>query len=245
MGVERVTLDIERLIRDRKTMKKTAIQLTKQDIINISNALRSGSRPGFKGPMSEVPSLDKIIIEESPPSDAPNAMAYVTTEGDDIHIVLSGINREVNKRFDQMKSQRADRYGNIDFHGITFSKLQEEEIKDEIKKEIMDNIYEIMAEAFAHESTHLKDFKQTGKLRSESEAEQGGRSAVEKIRASHVNNELKKLASKLDELGEDSFVKDVYRIASMLPKEELAPKAKLSQKDLDVLTKDLTKLFSK
>ncbi len=227
-------------------MRKFAFQLSESDVKKISEALRTGSRKDFKGPMSEVPSLDKIVIESSPPPDAPNAMGYVSSEGDDIHVVLSGLNREINKRFDQLKSQSADRYGSINLHGMTFSALENEELKDEIKKNIVDNIYEILAELFAHESTHLKDFKQTGKLKSESEAEQGGLAAVQKIRASNISKELKKLASQLDDLGETSFVKDIYRIASMLPKEEgTVSEKKISKADLGTLQKDLEKLFSK
>ena len=83
------------------------------------------------------------------------------------------------------------------------------------------------------------------KLKSESEAQAGGRSAVEKYRAASVITELKKLAHQLDELGETSFVKDVYRIASLTPKEEVELSKKIAKRDLDTLQKDLEKLFTK
>jgi hypothetical protein len=57
--------------------------------------------------------------------------------------------------------------------------------------------------------------------------------------------ELKKLAHQLDELGETSFVKDVYRISSLLPKEEVELPKKIAKRDLDTLQKDLEKLFTK
>ena len=64
------------------------------------------------------------------------------------------------------------------------------------------------------------------------------------MKISELKTELKKLASELDLLGETSFVKDIFLIESMLPKEDNNVKeAKLSSKDLDLLKKNLEKSF--
>ena len=223
-------------------MIKRAFQLSESDVKRSAEKLKSGGWKKSKGPVKEIPSLDKIIIDNNAPSDASDAIGYVTSGSDDIHIVLPNLNKAVNERFDKLKSQTNSKFKDVDISSLSYNQI--ENAKDDIKEEILDNIYEILAELFVHEATHLSGGET---LKSESEAQAGGRSAVEKYRAASVITELKKLAYQLDELGETSFVKDVYRIASMAPKEEAEkelPK-KIAKRDLDILQKDLEKLFTK
>jgi len=223
-------------------MIKKAFQLSESDVKRSAEKLKSGGWKKSKGPVKEIPSLDKIMVDNNPPPDASNAIGYVTSGSDDIHIVLPNLNKAVNERFNQLKSHPNSKFKDVDISSLSYSQI--ENAKDDIKEEILDNIYEILAELFVHEATHLSG---GDKLKSESEAQAGGRSAVEKYRAASVMTELKKLAHQLDELGETSFVKDVYRIASMAPKEEAQkelPK-KIAKRDLGLLQKDLEKLFTK
>ena len=223
-------------------MIKRAFQLSESDVKRSAEKLKSGGWEKSKGPVKEIPNLDKIIVDNNPPPDASNAIGYVTSGSDDIHIVLPNLNKAVNKRFEQLKSHPNSRFKDVDISSLSYSQI--ENAKDDIKEEILDNIYEILAELFVHEATHLSGGET---LKSESEAQAGGRSAVEKYRAANVIVELKKLAHQLDELGETSFVKDVFLIESMLPKEDVQPELpkKMAKKDLSLLQKDLEKLFTK
>ena len=56
--------------------------------------------------------------------------------------------------------------------------------------------------------------------------------------------ELNKLASVLQEMGEDSFVEDVIRISSMIEKPEIKKKSSLSKSELDALVSNLQRSFS-
>ena len=223
-------------------MIKRAFHLSESDVKRSAEKLKSGGWKKSKGPVKEIPNLDKIIVDNNPPPDASNAIGYVTSGSDDIHIVLPNLNKAVNKRFEQLKSHPNSRFKDVDISSLSYSQI--ENAKDDIKEEILDNIYEILAELFVHEATHLSGGET---LKSESEAQAGGRSAVEKYRAANVIVELKKLAHQLDELGETSFVKDVFLIESMLPKEDVQPELpkKMAKKDLSLLQKDLEKLFTK
>jgi hypothetical protein len=103
---------------------------------------------------------------------------------------------------------------------------------------------------FSHELGHLSGFRDSGEFKPEPFAESEAERAMQSFKVSKkidAGLELKKLASKLDDLGETSFVKDVYLIASMLPREEVTPELpkKIAKRDLDLLQKDLEKLFSK
>ena len=170
-------------------------------------------------------------------------MAYVSTNSDDINFVLPKINQAVN---DALKDTDT---------GVK-SVRQIIDARDDATRNIAKIILSIFAGTTAHEIAHLSDKKHEGgdtskpviELGSEQRAEaEGDRIMKETIRQASINveSELKKLASKLDDLGETSFVKDVYRIASMLPKEEQKSTKALAKKDLDLLQRDLERLFKK
>ena len=223
-------------------IKKARVNITEDDIIHITQLLRSGGHPDIVKPITGSQG-SKIVITTTAPSDNPNAMAYVSTNSDDINFVLPKINQAVN---DAIKDTDT---------GIK-SVRQIIDAKDVATKTIAKTILSIFAGITAHEIAHLSDKKHEGgdtskpviELGSEQRAEaEGDRIMKETIRQASINveSELKKLASKLDDLGETSFVKDVYRIASMLPKEEQKSTKALAKKDLDLLQRDLERLFKK
>lgn len=225
-------------------MIKRAGFLDQSKINRILELLKSGGGGKIKfNPQSELPAIDKIIIENSPPSDNPNALAYVTNDpdpdkSDDIHLVLPAIEKAIQ---DEMRKQKLD--------PNELSSLDLSNLDNNPKINTIIILLSSMLHIFSHEKGHKKGFKDTGKLQSEEFAEGEANRAMESFKVnSNVDPklELKKLASKLDDLGETSFVKDVYRIASMLPKEEekSLPRG-LKTSDLDVLKKDLEKIFSK
>jgi hypothetical protein len=225
-------------------MIKRAGFLDQSKINTILELLKKGGGGKIKfNPQSELPAIDKIIIENSPPSDNPNALAYVTNDpdpdkSDDIHLVLPAIEKAIQ---DEMRKQKLD--------PNELSSLDLSNLDNNPKINTIIILLSSMLHIFSHEKGHKKGFKDTGKLQSEEFAEGEANRAMESFKVnSNVDPklELKKLASKLDDLGETSFVKDVYRIASMLPKEEDKSLQKgLKTSDLDVLKKDLEKIFSK
>jgi hypothetical protein len=226
-------------------MIKRAGFLDQSKINRILELLKSGGGGKIKfDPQFDLPAVDKIIIENSPPSDNPNALAYVTNDPnpdkrDDIHLVLPAIEKAIQ---DEMRKQKID--------PSELSSLDLSNLENNPKINTIIILLSSMLHIFSHEKGHKKGFKDTGKLQSEEFAEAEADRAMQSFKVNSKvdpNLELKKLASKLDDLGEVSFVKDVYRIASLLPKEEKAnelPK-KMASKDLDVLKGDLEKLFSK
>ena len=226
-------------------MIKRAGFLDQSKINRILELLRSGGGGKIKfNPQSELPAIDKIIIENSPPSDNPNALAYVTNDpdpkkADDIHLVLPAIEKAIQE---EMRKQKLD--------PNELSSLDLSNLDNNPKINTIIILLSSMLHIFSHEKGHKKGFKDTGKLQSEEFAEGEANRAMQSFKVNSKvdpRSELRKLASKLDDLGETSFVKDVYLIESMLPKEEVRPELpkKMASKDLDVLKKDLEKLFSK
>jgi len=225
-------------------MIKKAGFLDQSKISAILEILRSGGRGKVKfDSQPDLPVLDKIIIENSPPKDNPNALAYVTNDpdpskSDDIHLVLPAIEKSIQ---DEMRKQGLD--------PNELSTLDLSNLDNNPKINTIIILLSSMLHIFSHEKGHKKDFKNTGKLQSEEFAEGEANRAMQSFKVSKIDPklELRKLANQLDDLGEDSFVKDVYLIASLLPKEEVQkelPK-KIAKKDLDLLKKDLEKLFTK
>lgn len=223
-------------------IKKARVSITEDDIRHITQLLRSGGHPDIVKPIAGSQS-SKIVITTTAPSDNPNAMAYVSTNSDDINFVLPKIDQAIN-----------DALKNADTGGKSVRQIID--ARDDATRAIAKTILSIFAGTTAHEIAHLSDKKHEGgdstkaviELGSEQKAEaEGDRIMKETIRQASINVEfeLKKLASKLDDLGEISFVKDVYRIASMLPKEEQKSTKPLVKKDLDLLQKDLERLFKK
>lgn len=218
-----------------KPMRKVAnkITLTSENIKEIARLLQSGGSEHIKSPMSSI-KLDKIVIDQSGPSDNPNALGFVSNQSDDIHIVLPEVNKAINSRIQ-----------NLDIQSMTWQEVQS--AKDEVRKEVAKNILTIMSEAFGHEESHLSGKDTSGNLGSESAAKSKGEEVARNtINAASVKSELQKLASKLSDLGEDSFVGDVLLISSMIKEEVVSelPK-KLSSRDLDTLVKDMDRLFTK
>ena len=226
-------------------MIKRAGFLDQSKINRILELLKSGGGGKIKfDAQSELPAIDKVIIENSPPSDNPNALAYVTNDpdpnkSDDIHLVLPAIERAIQEEMRQRKLDPNE-----------LSSLDLSNLDNNPKLETIVILLTSMLHIFSHEKGHKKGFKDTGKLQSEEFAEGEANRAMQSVKISSKvdpRSELRKLASKLDDLGETSFVKDVYLIESMLPKEgqkKELPK-KMASKDLDLLKKDLEKLFSK
>lgn len=226
-------------------MIKRAGFLDQSKINRILELLKSGGGGKIKfDAQSELPAIDKVIIENSPPSDNPNALAYVTNDpdpnkSDDIHLVLPAIERAIQE---EMRKRKLD--------PNELSSLDLSNLDNNPKLETIVILLTSMLHIFSHEKGHKKGFKDTGKLQSEEFAEGEANRAMQSVKISSKvdpRSELRKLASKLDDLGETSFVKDVYLIESMLPKEgqkKELPK-KMASKDLDLLKKDLEKLFSK
>ena len=219
-------------------MKKQAGFLDQSKINRIMEILKAGGGGKIKfNPISGIPSIDKIIIENSPPTDNPNAIAYVTNDPDpkkkdDIHLVLPAIERSIQE---QMKSQ-----------GLDPNELSSIDLSNLDNNPKINTIILVLSSAlqiFSHELGHKKDFKNSGELKSEQFAEEEANRAMQSFKVSNVKSELRKLASNLSELGETSFVKDVYLIESMLPKEEPQKKKALGTKELEILTNDLSKKF--
>lgn len=207
--------------------------LTKDDIKYLAQRLKSGDSEHIKSPMPSI-KLDKIVVDDIGPSDNPNALGFVSNQSDDIHIVLPKVNEAINSRIQ-----------NLDIHGLTVREVMS--AKDDVRKEVAKNLLLIMSEAFGHEDSHLSGKDASGNLGSESAAKSKGEEvARQTINASRVKSELQKLASQLSDIGEDSFVADVMLIESMLPVEEFPKIAKkLSSRDLNILTADLDRLFTK
>lgn len=224
-------------------MIKKAGFLDQSKISRILELLRSGGGGKIKfNSQPDLPAIDKIIIENSPPKDNPNALAYVTNDPDpnkrdDIHLVLPAIESAISK---QMKDQGID--------PSELSSLDLANLENNPKINTIIILLSSMLQIFAHEKGHKQGFKDTGELRSEDFAEGEANRAMESFKVNSKidpKSELKKLAHQLDELGETSFVKDVYRISSLLPKEEVELPKKITKRDLDTLQKDLEKLFTK
>lgn len=227
-------------------IKKARVSITEDDIRHITQLLRSSGHPDIVKPITGSQS-SKIVVTTTAPSDNPNAMAYVSTNSDDINFVLPNIDQAIN---DALKK--------YDTKGMSVRKIIDarDDARDETTRAMAKTILSIFAGTTAHEIAHLSDKKHEGgdtskpviELGSEQRAEaEGDRIMKETIRQASINveSELKKLASKLDDLGETSFVKDVYRIASMLPKEEQKSTKALAKKDLDLLQRDLERLFKR
>lgn len=222
-------------------IKKASVNITEDDIKYIVGLLRSGGHPDIKKPITDG-STSKIVIVHESPKDNPNAMAYVSTDSNDIRFVLPKINQAV-----------ASTLGSRDTKGLSVRQIID--AKDDQTREVARAILSLFAGTTGHEIAHLREKKYEGgdtsgqviELAPESRAEaEGERIMKETInQAGRVSLELKKLAHQLDELGETSFVKDVYRISSLLPKEEVELPKKIAKRDLDTLQKDLEKLFTK
>jgi hypothetical protein len=227
-------------------MIKKAGFLDQTKLNKIVELLRSGGKGKVKfNPVSNLPPIDKIIIENTAPSDSPNALAYVVNDpknkdkSDDIHLVLPAIEKAIQ---DEMRRQ-----------GLDPSELSSLDLSNLENNPKINTIIILLSSAlhiFSHELGHLSGFKDSGEFKPEPFAESEAERAMQSFKVSKkidAGLELKKLASKLDDLGETSFVKDVYLIASMLPKEEITPELpkKIAKRDLDLLQKDLEKLFSK
>lgn len=226
-------------------MIKKAGYLDQSKLNRVMELLRSGGSGKIKfNPITNLPPVDKIIIENTAPSDSPNALAYVVNDpsnedkSDDIHLVLPAIERAIQE---EMRKQ-----------GLDPNELSSIDLSNLENNPKINTIIILLSSAlhiFSHELGHLSGFKDSGEFKPEPFAESEAERAMQSFKVSKIDPklELRKLAGKLDELGETSFVKDVYRIASMLPKEEVQaelPK-KIAKRDLDLLQKDLEKLFTK
>jgi hypothetical protein len=226
-------------------MIKRAGFLDQSKLNRVVELLRSGGGGKIKfNPISNLPPIDKIIIENTAPSDSPNALAYVVNDpsnkdrADDIHLVLPAIEKSIQ---DEMRKQ-----------GLDPSELSSLDLSNLENNPKINTIIILLSSAlhiFSHELGHLSGFKESGEFKPEPFAESEAERAMQSFKVSKVDlkSELRKLASKLDELGETSFVKDVFLIEFMLPKEEVTPELpkKIAKRDLDLLQKDLEKLFSK
>lgn len=220
------------------SVKKTAGFLDQGKINKIVDLMRSGhsGKVSFP-PLSGLPTLDKIVLENSAPSDNPAAIGYVTNQGDDIHLVLPNLEKAISE---QMSKSGLDP---SELNSMDFANLD-----NNPKFNTIIIVLQSALQLFAHELGHLEGTKSGGELKSEPYAEQKGAEAMKSLKVSHstVKSELQKLASKLSDLGEDSFVADVMLIEGMLPAEETAKTAKkLSSRDLSILTADLDRLFTK
>lgn len=219
-----------------KPMRKTALDQSKLN--SIVDLLKSGGRGKIK--MVPLSGIDKVVIEQSAPSDNPNAIAFVQSGSDDIHIVLPALEASLKK---EMESK-----------GLNYSDLGSLDLSNLDNNPKLDTIIIVLNAAlqiFGHELGHLEGTKSGGELKSEPYAEQKGAEAMKSLKvneASHsmVKLELQKLASQLSDLGEDSFVGDVLLISSMIKEEVVSslPK-KLSNRDLNILVTDLDRLFTK
>lgn len=214
-------------------MRKTALDQSKLN--SIVDLLKSGGRGKIK--MVPLSGIDKVVIEQSAPSDNPNAIAFVQSGSDDIHIVLPALEASLKK---EMESK-----------GLNYSDLGSLDLSNLDSNPKLDTIIIVLNAAlqiFGHELGHLEGTKSGGELKSEPYAEQKGAEAMKSLKVSHstVKSELQKLASQLSDLGEDSFVADVMLIEGMLSPEETTKTAKkLSSRDLNILTADLDRLFTK
>lgn len=226
-------------------MIKRAGFLDQSKLNRVVELLRSGGGGKIKfNPISNLPPIDKIIIENTAPSDSPNALAYVVNDpsnkdkSDDIHLVLPAIEKAIQN---EMKKQ-----------GLDPNELSSLDLSNLENNPKINTIIILLSSAlhiFSHELGHLSGFKDSGEFKPEPFAESEAERAMQSFKVSKVDPklELRKLASKLDELGETSFVKDVFLIESMLPKEDVQPELpkKMAKKDLSLLQRDLEKLFTK
>lgn len=219
-----------------RLLKRAAV-LDQSKISRILEILKAGGGGKIKlSPLQGAPSLDKIVMESSAPSDNPGALAYVVQGSDDIHLILPAIEKSIR---DELTKNNIDPN---ELSSADFSNLD-----DNPKLNTIIIVLSAALQIFSHELGHLKGSKDPGgELKSEQFAEEEARRAMSTMKVSAVKTELRKLASELDRLGEVSFVKDVFLIESMLPKEEVnGLPEKMAQKDLDFLTKDLERLFMK
>ncbi len=215
---------------------KRAGFLDQSKISKIIELLRKGGGGKVKfAPLSNAPSLDKIVIENSAPPDNPSALAWVQQGSNDIHLVLSKIESAI-------QSEMAK--NGIDSNEL--SSLDLSNLEDNPKLNTIMIVLSAALQIFSHELGHLSGSKDSGELKSEQFAEEEARKAMDTMKVSSVKAELNKLASKLDDLGETEYVEDVFLISSMLKDEEEStlPK-KVAQKDLDMLVKNLENSFKK
>ena len=227
-------------------MIKRAGFLDQSKLNRVVELLRSGGGGKIKfNPISNLPPIDKIIIENTAPSDSPNALAYVVNDpsnkdkSDDIHLVLPAIEKAIQN---EMKKQ-----------GLDPNELSSLDLSNLENNPKINTIIILLSSAlhiFSHELGHLSGFKDSGEFKPEPFAESEAERAMQSFKVNSKldpKSELRKLASKLDELGETSFVKDVFLIESMLPKEDVQPELpkKMAKKDLSLLQRDLEKLFTK
>lgn len=214
-------------------MRKTALDQSKLN--SIIELLKSGGKDKVR--FNPLSGIDKVVIEQSAPSDNPQALAWVDSTGNDIHIVLSAVEDALKREMSAKGLNSSD-----------LTSLDLSNLKDNPKLDTIIIVLNAALQIFAHELGHLEGTKSGGELKSESYAEQKGAEAMKSLKVSHstVKSELQKLASQLSNLGEDSFVADVMLIESMLPVETVSdlPK-KLSSRDLSILTADLDRLFTK
>jgi hypothetical protein len=196
------------------------------------------ARTGGKGKVRFQPlKVDKVTIENSGPPDKPTALAYVTNESDDIHFVLPNLEKAIREEA-QKKGMNPSDLDSIDLSNL----------ENNPKLDLIILVLQSAMQVLGHELGHQQDYKATGKLRDEAYAESEGKKIMDTFKVSNKRSkekdELNKLASKLQVMGEDSFAKDVIRISSMVvePVQE-QPKA-LSSNQLDLLVKDLEKKFS-
>jgi len=216
-----------------KPIRKTALDQSKLNA--IVDILKSGGRGKIK--MSPLSGIDKVVVEQGPPKDNPKALGWVSSAGNDIHIVLPAV-EEALKREMTSKGLDPNDLANLDLNNLD----------NNPKLDTIIIVLNAALQIFAHELGHLEGTKSGGELKSEPYAEQKGAEAMKSLKVSHstVKSELQKLASQLSDIGEDSFVADVMLIESMLPAETVSdlPK-KLSSRDLSILTADLDRLFTK
>ena len=200
------------------------------------NQLIDLAKSGGRGKVRFEPlKLDKVVVENSGPSDNPSALAYVTNSSDDIHLVLPNLEKAIREEA-QKKGMNASDLDSIDLSNLD----------NNPKLDLILLVLQAAMQTFGHELGHQKGFKETGKLKEEAEAEAEGKRIMDTFKVSKESkekSELRKLAAKLQDLGEDTYVSDVMKIASMV-KEEPVEKKKLSSKELDFLVKDLSKKFS-
>lgn len=216
-----------------KPIRKTALDQSKLN--TIVDLLRSGGKGRVK--LSPLSGIDKVIVENSPPPDAPNAFGWVSAGSDDIHVVLPKVEESLRNEL-QSKGLDPNDLANLDFSNLD----------NNPKLDTIIIVLNAALQIFGHELGHLEGTKSGGELKSEPYAEQKGAEAMKSLKVSHstVKSELQKLASQLSDLGEDSFVADVMLIEGMLPPEETTKIAKkLSSRDLNILTADLDRLFTK
>ena len=216
-----------------RQIRKTALDQSKLN--SIIELLKSGGKDKVR--FNPLSGIDKVVIEQSAPFDNPQALAWVDSTGNDIHIVLPAVEDALKREMSAKGLNSSD-----------LTSLDLSNLKDNPKLDTIIIVLNAALQIFAHELGHLEGTKSGGELKSEPYAEQKGEEAMNSLKVSHstVKSELQKLASQLSDIGEDSFVADVMLIESMLPAETVSglPK-KLSSRDLSILTADLDRLFAK